>query len=158
MNIKTLVFGITILCSLSALGQDQKLVVVNGFLTNKDSAYVVNYFQDDILSMEILPPDSAKLLIGEYGNYGIIVIRTLGLNVHRPNIFFKEEHRLFSDKPKIILDDEYREDLDINMIIDPGKFDTSSIDKIKVISPFNAVAKYGFEMKGGVWEVYTKEN
>ena len=113
---------------------------------------MVNYFQDDILSMEILPPDSAKLLIGEYGNNGIIVIRTLGLN---PNIFYKEEHRLFSDKPKIILDDKYREDLDINMIIDPRKFDISSI---KIISPFNAVAKYGFEMKGGVWEVYTKEN
>jgi hypothetical protein len=59
MNIKTLVFGITILCSLSALGQDQKLVVVNGFLTNKDSAYVVNYFQDDISRSygKILPPD-----------------------------------------------------------------------------------------------------
>jgi hypothetical protein len=40
-----------------------------------------------------------------------------------------------------------REDLDLNMIIVCGeRFDTRlHIDKIKVISPFNAVAKYGFE-------------
>jgi len=153
MNIKNLVFGITILCSLNALGQDQKLVVVNGFLTNKDSTYVVNYFQDDILSMEILPPDSAKLLIGEYGNNGIIVIRTLGLNIHRPNIFYKEEHQLFSDKPKIILDDEYREDLEPGMVLS----DSQRIDSLVIISPFEAILAYGLEMKGGIWKVYTEK-
>ena len=153
MNIKNLVFGITFLCSLNALGQDQKVVVVNGFFTNKDSAYVVNYFQDDILSMEILPPDSAKLLIGEYGNNGIIVIRTLGLNVHRPNIFYKEEHQLFIDKPKIILDDEYREDLEPGMVLS----DSQRIDSLVIISPFEAIIAYGSEMKGGVWNVYSKK-
>ena len=153
MNTKDLIFGITFLCSLNALGQDQKLVVVDGFLTNKDSAYVVNYFQDDILSMEILHPDSSKLLIGEYGNNGILVIRTLGLNVHRPNIFYKEEYQLFSDKPKIFLDDQYREDLETSMVLD----DSQKIDRVAVISPFEAIIEYGMEMKGGVWKVYTKK-
>jgi hypothetical protein len=153
MNIKNLVFGITFLCSLNALGQDQKVVVVNGFFTNKDSAYVVNYFQGDILSMDILTPDSAKLLIGEHGNNGIVVIRTLGLNVHRPNIFYKQEHQLFSDKPKIILDDQFREDLEPSMIMN----ETRKIDSVKLISPFEAIIAYGSEMKGGVWKVYSKK-
>jgi hypothetical protein len=149
MNIKNLVFGITFLCSLNALGQDQKVVVVNGFLTNKDSAYVVNYFQDDILSMEILPPDSAKLLIGEYGNNGIVVIRTLGLN---PNIFFKKEHLLFKDPPNIFLNDQYKEDLDMSMI------DQQTIEKINITSQYDAIIKYGVEMKSGILWVYTKDN
>ena len=127
MNLKNLIIGILFLTTFKSIGQNQLLVVVDGFFTHKDSSFVVNYLDDEIKCMQVISRDSLKETLGEYAREGVLLIDTKNRN------------------------DEYKNGFDLNSL------DPTTIEKIEIIHPYNAIMEYGLEMKSGIINIYTKE-
>ena len=151
MNLKKTIVGILFLTSFSAIGQNQLLVVVDGFFTNNDSTFVVNYLDDEIKTIEVLSTDFSEELLGKYGKFGVLKIETKNRQSEKSRFFRNVENIFFKDAPKFYLNDQFEESFD------PNSIDAKTIEKIEVIHPYDAIIEYGLEMKSGIIKIYTKK-
>ena len=128
------------------------LCVVDGFFLKMDKTEAI-----DILGVEFIndtafvKPDSAVTLIGEYGKYGLFVIKTTDPKSMRSMSLRTGDRLFFTDIPTIYINGSIRTNFDLNSV-DPQK-----IDSINIISPLTSVKEEGMEFVGGKLKIWMKE-
>lgn len=131
--------------------QNKPIVVVDGFFTNKDSAFVVEYLRENIKEITTINPDSSQKILGEKGKYGIVNILTHTPQNKKSKFFRTKENIMFGEEKNIIVDGNEVEDFDVNSL-NPEK-----IVAVKIFTPLKSVQKYGMSRRGGVIIIETKD-
>jgi hypothetical protein len=132
--------------------QENIVVAVDGFFTNKDSTSVVNHLElDFIKEITNIPPDSAQVLIGEIGKGGIINIVTIDTKSKKSKYFQSEDNLLFENNPSCFVNDKEVDKSGISSL------NPSKIISVNIISQLKSAQLYGKEKKCGVILVTTKE-
>lgn len=128
-----------------ANAQVSKVVAVDGYFTNKDSAYVISHLGKKFIKEIInISPDSAQTLIGEDGKFGILSISTIDPKNEKSKYFKSEDNKLFKGNPRLFIGGE-----------DAGHIDVSRVNlevfpEIRVLSQLESAQLYGKEKKYGI--------
>lgn len=134
--------------------QDNIVVAVDGFFTNKDSSYVLNHLGPDFVKEIVnIPPDSSQVLLGEIGKFGIINIVTMDRRSKKSKYFQLENNLLFELNPIYFLNDK-----EVNKsMIEVALSNPSKLVSVNIIAQLESIQMYGKEKKGGVVLVTTKQ-
>ena len=131
--------------------QNKKAVAVDGYFTCKDSAFVSEYLgTDNIQSVISLQPDSARKLLGDAGNKGLVVFKSSDPHGKKSTYFRQKENKLMTKPVSYFLDGTEMENFRVNSI------NPASIKTVNVYTPLGAAQKYGKAKNGGVVLVKTK--
>ena len=98
--------------------QDHRVIAVDGYFTNKDSNYVVNYLGSEFIKEVVnIPSDSAEVLIGEMGKFGITNFITNNPIDDKSMYFQTDDNLLFEIKPTCFVNDKEVDKTEVSKIL-----------------------------------------
>lgn len=140
-----------LLCSLGAFGQ-KALIAVDGFFVNMNREQTIQYLGSDFISDTVfICPDSAKLLVGNKGEYGILNFRTNNPGDPKVINLRSNDYSVFENTPVIFINNIEKRGFDLNSI-DPNK-----VDSLEIISPLSAIQMKGMNYSGGVIKIWKRD-
>jgi hypothetical protein len=124
--------------------QEHRVIAVDGYFTNKDSSYVVNYLGSEFIKEVVnIPSDSAQVLIGEIGKMGITNIITINPRDNKSQELRTKENLLFEIKPTYFVNDK---EVDKTVV---SKLHPSTFISVSILSQLMSAQKYGKEKRYG---------
>lgn len=155
MNIRSIVLVLAVLFYASIVNAQQKrVVVVDGYFTQKDSTYVVDYLGTDyIKEVSHISSDSALVLIGNTGMHGILNIITTNPQSLKSKHFREKENLLFSTSVAYFINGKEVS----KMMLETAMRNPAKLISVNTITPLKAAQMYGIEKKGGVVFVKKRE-
>lgn len=124
--------------------QEKAVIAVDGYFTNKDSAEVVALLGEGFIKELIkIPPDSAQILIGEFGRYGILNIITNAHLSEKSKYFRSKENSLYEGNPSYLINNKEVDKSEISLL------NPSKIISVNTISQLESALRYGKEKRFG---------
>ena len=132
--------------------QEHRVIAVDGYFTNKDSSYVVNYLGSEFIKETTnIPSDSAQVLIGEMGKFGITNIMTNNPSDNKSKYFQTDDNLLFEIKPTYFVNDK---EVDKTVV---SKLHPSTLISVSILSQLKSAQKYGKEKKYGAVSIKQRQ-
>lgn len=132
--------------------QQHIIVSVDGFFTNKDSSYVLEYVgAENIKKIVHIPPDSSQILLGEIGKSGILNFVSIDPKSNKSKHFRKRENLLFENNPSYFINNNQVPQSEISTI------NPSKIISVTILSQLRSVQLYGQEKRNGVVIIKARE-
>lgn len=132
--------------------QEHKVIAVDGYFTNKDSSYVVNYLGSEFIKKVVnIPSDSAQALIGEIGKMGITNIITVDPGGDKSQYFRTKDNLLFEMKPAYFVNDK-----EVDKMV-MSKLHPSTFISVSILPPLMSAQKYGKERRYGAVSIKQRQ-
>lgn len=146
-----LIVFLLLLCSVGSFGQ-KALVAVDGFFVNMDREQTIQYLGADFIrDSSFIFPDSAKVLIGNKGEFGILNFRTNNPGDPKVINLRSNDYSVFENVPVIFINNIEKRGFDLNSI-DPNK-----VDSVEIMAPLNAIQKKGMNYSGGIIKIWKRD-
>ena len=147
-----LVFFTTLIFISLLQAQEHRVIAVDGYFTNKDSSYVVNYLGSEFIKEVVnIHCDSAQVLIGEIGKMGITNIITINPRDNKSQDFRTKENLLFEIKPAYFVNDK---EVDKTVM---SKLHPSTFISVSILSQLMSAQKYGKEKRYGAISIKQRQ-
>ncbi|PXY02339.1 hypothetical protein DF185_06740 [Marinifilum breve] len=150
-KIKTLIVILSVLFPFSGIGQDNAIVVVDGFFIKNSKTETIDYLGKDYIKDTItIAADSAVKIIDTYGSNGLFII-----NTHDPkgDKSLKLRENLYFNNPPSVMINNYNKSLQDLKSLKPEE-----IDSIRIIPPLTRAIHGGLRSVGGLIIVETVDN
>ena len=127
------------------------IIVVDGFFLKITKSETLKYLgSENIADTSFMEPDSAQILLGDYGLNGFFIIRTSDPRGEKSSSL-RADNLLFNEAPTLYINDSLMVNFDLNSI------NPQEIESIEIISPLTSVRQRGPEWKSGILKIYMKE-
>lgn len=150
-NIKTGILILLALFSSSTSGQDNPVVVVDGYFIKNSKSETLEYLGKDYIKDTItIAPDSAVKIIDNYGSNGLFVINTVDTKGDKS---LKLRENLYFNNPPSVMINNYNKSYQDLQNLKP-----ENIESIRIITPLTRAIHGGINSVGGLIIIETVDN
>lgn len=150
-KIKTGFLILLVLFSLTTFGQDNAIVVVDGYFIKNSKSETLDYLGRDYIKDTItIAPDSAIKIIDNYGSNGLFVINTVDAKGDKS---LKLRENLYFNNPPSVMINNYNKSFQDLQNLKP-----ENIESIRIITPLTRAIHGGINSVGGLIIIETVDN